>query len=335
MARSGSPLTVRVAALGAAALALCLAAVVLSVPGSAAGAGGNDGDGGDAASPTTSRLRIVTYNAGAKLDVDTALRDIAKLMARDPDVIALQELASPAKRRLIRETYIDCEGCVWGGNIPGPPVPGETPVLYRLDRLELKDYGSVQVTEPTYVGKAGAGPSTINAKFVNWVRLSDLRSGRPVYVLNNHTVPSVQAKSGGPNRRFEERLKLYRKHMRGLQTMVREITAQKWGLVFVTGDLNVNFRRDRVLAPAMFPYRMLGEVGLKASYEAVREPQNGTHTLRSGVDTRLIDYVYYLPRRTLTPTALKILWGFSSDHRPLMVDFEVVGVPPAPGTSAS
>ena len=327
MARSGSPLTIRVVAVCAAALTLCLAVSGLSAAGSA---GGEDG----AADPTTTRLRIVTYNAGAKLDPDTAMQDLAKLMAKDPDVIALQELASPDKRRAIRETYIDCEGCVWGANMPGPPVPGETPVLYRTDRFELKGSGSVQVTEPTYVGKAGAGPSTINAKFVNWVHLSDLRSGRPVYVLNNHTVPSVQAKSGAPNRRFDERLKLFRKHMRGLQTMVRDITAQGWGLVFVAGDLNVNFRRDRVLAPAMFPYRMLGDVGLKASYEAVREPQNGTHTLRSGVDTRLIDYVYFLPRASVTPSGLKILWGFSSDHRPLMVDFDVTGVRTAPGTSA-
>lgn len=325
MARSGSPLTIRVAAVCAAAVTLCLAATGLSAAGSA---GGDDG----AADPTTTRLRIVTYNAGAKLAVDTALQDLAKLMAKDPDVIALQEMASPEKRRAIRELYVDCEGCVWGANMPALPVPGETPVLYRTDRFELKDYGSVQVTEPTYVGKAGAGPSTINAKFVNWVRLSDLRSGRPVYVLNNHTVPSVQAKSGAPNHRFDERLKLFRKHMRGLQSLVLDITQQKWGLVFVTGDLNVNFRRDRVLAPAMFPYRMLGDVGLQASYEAVREPLNGTHTLRSGVDTRLIDYVYFLPRRSMTPSSLKILWGFSSDHRPLMVDFEVTGIAPAPGT---
>jgi endonuclease/exonuclease/phosphatase (EEP) superfamily protein YafD len=321
--RSGPPLTARVAALCAAALALCLAVGGLSAADGA-------GDDGAAPEPTTSRLRIVTYNADALLDPETAMLDLEKIMGKDPDVIALQELASPDKRRAIRERYIDCDGCVWGANMPGPAVPGETPVLYRTDRFELKDSGSVQVTEPTYVGKAGAGPSTINAKFINWVHLSDLRSGRPVYILNNHTVPSVQDKSGGPNRGFPERLQLFRKHMRGLQSLVREITAQKWGLVFVTGDLNVNFRRDRVLAPAMFPYRMLGDVGLEASYEAVREPPVGTHTLRSGNDTRLIDYVYFLPRPSVTASALKILWGLSSDHRPLMVDFDVkVATPPA------
>lgn len=326
MARSGSPLTARVAALGAAALALCLAAAGSSM----ADGAGRDGD----PAATMSPLRIITYNADAQLDPETALQDLERLMGRDPDVIALQEMASPDKRRAIREKYIDCEGCVWGANMPGPPVPGETPVLYRTDRFELKDSGSVQVTEPTYVGKRGAGPSTINAKYINWVRLTDLRSGRPLYVLNNHTVPSVQAKSGGPNRNAPERLKLLRKHLRGVQTLVREITDKNWGLVFVTGDLNVNFRRDRVLAPSIFPYSMLGEVGLRASYETVREPRSGTHTLPSGNDTRLIDYVYYLPRRSLTATQLKVLRGVSSDHRPLMVDFEVEGSNSSTGTPA-
>lgn len=321
MAHSGTPLTARLAALGAAALAVCLATAGSGTAGAAGpdrGAG-RDGDPATTASP----LRIITYNAEAKLDVDTAMADLARLMARDPDVIALQELANPDKRRAIRETYIDCEGCVWAANMPGPAVPGETPVLYRADRFELKGSGSVQVTEPTYVGKRGAGPSTINAKYINWVRLTDLQSGRPLYVLNNHTVPSVQAKSGGPNRRAPERLKLLRKHLQGVQTMVSEITAKNWGLVFVTGDLNVNFRRDRVLAPRIFPYSMFGEVGLRATYETIREPRSGTHTLRTGNDTRLIDYVYYLPRRSVTPVELKILRGTSSDHRPLMVDFEL------------
>ena len=67
----------------------------------------------------------------------------------------------------------------------------------------------------------------------------------------------------------------------------------------------------------------LGEVGLEASYQALGEPTLGTHTLSSGVDTRLIDYVYYLPRTSLTPQAQRVMRGRASDHRPLVVDFDV------------
>ncbi|MCB0896904.1 MAG: hypothetical protein KDB43_16305 [Nocardioidaceae bacterium] len=316
MARSVSSLARSAAAIGAGVLTLCLAAT------SAPAAHGVPGGAGSAPLPTKP-LRIITYNTEAHLDPPTAMEDLAVLMRRHPDIVSLQEMASPEKRRMIRETYVDCEGCVWGTNMPGPPVPGETPILYRADRFELKDSGSVQVTEPTYVGPAGAGPSTINAKFVNWVRLTDLETGRPVYVLNNHAVPSVQSKTGGPNRRSPARLKIYRQHMDGLQSLLRDITEHHWGLVFVTGDLNVNFRRDRVLEPKIFPYRKLGEVGLEASYQALSEPSIGTHTLRSGNDTRLIDYVYFLPRKPLQPAGQHIVRGLASDHRPLVVDFDV------------
>jgi endonuclease/exonuclease/phosphatase (EEP) superfamily protein YafD len=142
-------------------------------------------------------------------------------------------------------------------------------------------------------------------------------------VLNNHTVPSVQGRDGGPNRRSPERLDIYRTHMEGLQNLVRPIEEQGLGLVFVTGDLNVNYRRDSVLAPEMFPYHRMGEVGLEASYQALGQPAIGTHVLRSGNDSRLIDYVYFQPGSRLQAYDQRVLTGFASDHRPLLVEFQV------------
>jgi endonuclease/exonuclease/phosphatase (EEP) superfamily protein YafD len=315
VARSVTPFAARTTALGAAVLALSLAV--------SSTASGSEQADDTVAEATSSTVRVITYNAGAKLKPSTAMADMRSIMAKDPDVVTLQEMANPKKRKKIRARYIDCEGCVWGANMPGPPVPGETPVLYRTDRFDLVESGTVKVSDATYVGKAGAGPSTINAKYVNWVRLTDERTGRTVYVLNNHTVPSVQGKSGGPNRRAPKRLKLYRKHMSGLQSLVRDISENRWGLVFVTGDLNVNYRRDRELQPGMFPYSTLGEVGLQASYQAIREPKTGTHVLRNGNDKRLIDYVYFLPRKSIEAKQQYILKHYASDHRPLLVDFSV------------
>lgn len=316
MARSVTPFAARTTALGAVVVALSLTV------GSMAVADSQRSD--DTASEVaTSRVRVITYNAGAKLRPSTAMSDMRALMAKAPDIVTLQEMASAKKRKRIREKYIDCYDCVWGANMPGPPVPGETPVLYRTDRFDLVESGSVKVTDPTYVGKAGAGPSTINAKYVNWVRLTDKRTGRAVYVLNNHTVPSVQGRSGGPNQRARKRLSIYRKHMSGLQNLVRDISENRWGLVFVTGDLNVNYRRDREIQPGLFPYRRLGDVGLRASYRAIREPRIGTHVLRNGNDKRLIDYVYFKPRKSIKADRQVILRGYASDHRPLLVDFDV------------
>lgn len=291
-------------------------------PAQAAGGGSPQGE-----SQASTNLRFVTYNASAQVDPGPALDDVRRILATHPDIVTLQEMASGEKRRLIRERFLDCPNCTWDGYLPGPPVPGETPILYRADRFTLVDADSVQVTEATYVGSWGAGPSTIRAKYVNWVRLLDNRTGRMVNVLNNHTVPSVQGKSGEPNRRSPARLKIYRKHLAGVQDLVRTFVAESQGLVFVTGDLNVNYRRDRVLTPTMFPYHRFGEVGLKASYEPLGEPTIGTHVLRSGNDARLIDYVYFLPSAPLQPYDQQVLTGYHSDHRPLLVDFQVAGRP--------
>jgi endonuclease/exonuclease/phosphatase (EEP) superfamily protein YafD len=149
-----------------------------------------------------------------------------------------------------------------------------------------------------------------------------------IHVLNNHTVPSVQGKGGGPNYELPKRLKLYRKHMAGVQRLVRHITKRyPWGLVFVVGDLNVNYRRDRVVAPSIFPYRRLGNVGLCASYRVLGEPRRGTHVLASGNDTRLIDHIYFKPRRSLVPSRQRIMTGLASDHRPLLVTFKLRYLP--------
>ena len=314
MAHSGAPLP-RGSALLAAVLVGCLTAAAPSAA-DGSGRGGHE-------VRATAQLRIVTYNTGSRLRPGTAMKDLATLMSKHPDVVSLQELASPEKRARIREKYVACDRCRWGAKMPRRPVPGETPVLYRSDRFDLVGSGSMEVTPPTYVGAAGAGPRTISAKYVNWVHLRDLRTGRPLFVLNNHAVPSVEDRSGGPNHRYPRRLKLFRQHMNSLQDLVDRITRKPWGLVFVTGDLNVNFRRDRVLAPPMFPYRKLGEVGLRSSYQALHAPRVGTHSLPSGVDVRLIDYVYFLPRRSIEPSAQRVLRGFASDHRPLVVDFDV------------
>ena len=313
MARSVSPVAARVALLGVAVLTLSLMSSTTSAaPGAMHGHAKH------------STFSVATYNAEARQSPARTMRSLARILDTEADIVALQEMASGKKRKLVRERFLDCKRCVWDAYMPRPASRGETPLLFRSPHFRLEASGTKQVTKATYVGRAGAGPSTIGAKYVTWVRLRDLRSGRVVHVLNNHTVPSVQGRGGGPNYRLPKRLKLYRKHMAGVQSLVRQMTRRyRWGLVFVVGDLNVNYRRDRVVTPSIFPYRRLGDVGLRASYRALGEPRMGTHKLASGRGTRLIDHVYFRPRRSLDPLRQRIMTGLASDHRPLLVTFKV------------
>jgi endonuclease/exonuclease/phosphatase (EEP) superfamily protein YafD len=208
--------------------------------------------------------------------------------------------------------------------MPQSAVPGGTPILFRKRQYRLEHAGTRQVSEATAVGGSGAGPSRIRAKYINYVRLTERRTGRTVWVLNNHTVPSVQGDGGRPNRKHSKRLRLYRQHMAGLSALVQRFE-RRGGLVFATGDFNVNHRTDRRAQARMFPYATMRAVGMRASYVPLGQPSRGTHVLTNGRGTRLIDYVHHLPRPKLWPRTQRILRGYASDHRPLLVHYEIAG----------
>jgi exonuclease III len=270
--------------------------------------------------PPPAPVRVATFNTASFQRVRPAVRDIKQVAALGTEVITLQEMSSGKRRAAVQAALVDCETCVYAMYVaPGGPVPAGTPILYRKDRFTLRAAGSVKVTDATYVGPKGAGPSTIRPKFVNWVRLKDQLTKRQLYVLNNHTVPTVQAADGGPNGNTA-RLRIYRKHMAGLTALVRQLRADKQAPMFVTGDFNVNFRTDRVVAASIFPYATLGLVSGHASYELLGEPEEGTHVLPSGFDKRLIDQVYVIAGGAVVPTAQQILTDVSSDHRPMILE---------------
>jgi endonuclease/exonuclease/phosphatase family metal-dependent hydrolase len=274
--------------------------------------------------PVTSTVKIATYNSAAATRTDRAVADIIRLAAVS-DVVALQEMGSAKRRSAVAASLLDCETCAFDGYMPVPAVPGSTPILWNSERFALKGSGTRQVTQDTYVGRAGAGPSTLRAKYINYVLLRDRTTSVKFYVLNNHAVPTVQGKGGGANRKHPKRLALYRQHMEGLKSMVNEFVRPNRA-VFIAGDLNVNYRRDRIVKDRLFPYSNLGEVGVQASHAVLGEPSIGTHVLGSGNSGRLIDYVSYLRHQAVTPLAQQVHTGYSSDHRPLVVDFKLTSL---------
>ena len=266
-------------------------------------------------------VRMVTYNIRSKLHHRPVLADLRRLARSGTDVVALQEMGSATRRAAVRRALVDCNRCAWDAFMPQEAPRGATPILYRTDVLRFVDAHSRLATEAADVGRSGAGPRRMSAKYVNWVHLRVRATGRDLYVVNNHTVPTVQGRDGKPNERYPRRVALYRAHMKVLAKVVDRLTGD--GAVFVTGDLNVNYRRDRVVQAAAFPYHVLGRLGLRASYAPLGMPPIGTHVRPNGGDTRLIDYVYFTPHRWLVPRRQAVLREFSSDHRPLSVTFQV------------
>lgn len=265
-------------------------------------------------------LSVATYNVRHRIAGRTTAADVTKLARRGLDIISLQEMGSRTKRDAVLDAVVDCRRCGYDAYMPSRSAMAAVPILYRRDTFRLLDSGTEPVSRRTFVGSSGAGPRFISAKYVNWVKLRELRTGRVVYVLNSHAVASVQGKRGLATHKRSARLSLYRRHMVVLQRLVEEFQ-QRRVTILVTGDLNVNYRRDRVMQDPRFPYARLGKVGLEASYEALGEPRRGTHDRGRGRDDRLIDYVYHSPWRKFRPTDQQILMGFSSDHRPLQVTY--------------
>ena len=269
--------------------------------------------------PPPEPVRIASFNTAAFLGVKKAVADVQRVAQTGADVIALQEMSSFDRRQAVRAALVDCATCVYGIYVaPGGPVPAGTPILYRRDRFWLLEAGSVKVTDAVRVGSRGAGPEVIRPKYVNWVRLKDMKTRRQVYVLNNHTVPTVQAPGGGPNSNTA-RLTIYRKHMKGLLAVAGQLRS-RGGAVVVTGDFNVNYRTDRVVGYRWFPYAALHTLNVRASFELLGEPALGTHILPSGFDMRLIDYVSVMDHRVISALGQQILVGLNSDHRPMVVD---------------
>lgn len=304
-------------------LLLCLLAVCLTPALAATAAAPAAPAGAARAEPAVASLRFATLNTAASLSVRKAVSDIRTVLEQDPDVVTLQEMSSWEKRVKVREKFVDCGRCEYDAFIPVPAVQGGQPILWRSDTFELVDQGWDQVTEDTWVGEQGAGPATIRAKYIVWVRLRELTTGRQLYVLNNHFVPTVQAEDGGRNSNTR-RIAIYQKHMNALRTKVEGIQ-DSGRSVFVTGDFNVNYRKDKIERDTAFPYYNMGLVDVRASYYALGEPRTGTHVLSNGFDLRLIDYVHFWARRMVVPQAQRIMLGLNSDHRPLVTDFELLG----------
>jgi endonuclease/exonuclease/phosphatase family metal-dependent hydrolase len=266
----------------------------------------------------TAHIQVASYNTASHIRTRRAVGDVVRLAETGADVLGLQEMASPDRRARVARRLVACGDCRFRAFVPRGAVPGSMPILYRAHRFHLLGSGSRQITDATRVGSRGAGPAVLRARYVNWVHLRERRTGRSLFVLNTHAVPTVQGESGGPNTRQPRRLAIYRKHMRGVQEMIRRFE-RRGARVFLTGDLNVNYRTDCRRAAHLFPYHRLGEVGMRASYRALGMPERGTHVLPNGSDRRLIDYVYYLPHRSARPEEQHVLHGYSSDHRPLLV----------------
>ena len=235
------------------------------------------------------------------------------------------------RRNAVRAELVDCATCEFRAYMPDGSGPAEVPFLFRASAFELVGKGTEQVSEATYVGPDGAGGSTMGPKYLTYVQLRHVATGRDIYVINSHAVPSVQGPSGGPNYGNPERLALFRQHMDGLVAMVSTVRGhRRRGLRHRRLQRQLPPRRRRAGQDLPRTHRMK-QIGMYASYKYAGSPALGS---QEGT-TRLIDQVASSGSAGVAVQDQSILTGYSSDHRPVRIRYAVAPAPAPPGARHS
>jgi endonuclease/exonuclease/phosphatase family metal-dependent hydrolase len=172
---------------------------------------------------------IATWNVGDGKDASKA-DGLDRLARHGADVIGLQECGD--REQMLKRW---CEQNGWemfAGSLPGAP---SVPILSNPRAVKATHSGTTPATPATFVGRAGAGPSTMKPKVWNRVRFA--ADGVEVVVINGHLVPSVYL----PRRR-----KLARRQIAVLAEMVERREGKV--PVVAVGDFNMK-PGDRLTKP--------------------------------------------------------------------------------------
>jgi endonuclease/exonuclease/phosphatase family metal-dependent hydrolase len=273
-----------------------------------------------AAVPTVSAesFNVTTWNSefSNKKNIGT---EITKL-GTNSDIIGVQEAHKPSQRKNIKSKLL-CSSCKYAGYVKDYSYNGSSaasvPILWNKSKFSLVKKGYAKLSSK----KTGINDTTkhheVSAKYVTWVRLKDKATLNELYVLNLHTVASVED-NGAPNKN-KTRLKLYNQEMDVLVSKLKEF--KKTGLpIIVMGDFNVDYRTDSVVKNSAFPFARLGALDFHSSYERLgfNDIDAGTHGSKQG--GIIIDYVFTLTHNKMTVNNEYIDSDtYGSDHHPVSV----------------
>jgi exonuclease III len=281
--------------------------------------------------PATEPLRIISWNVFFKNSRSNFEDALAEFEAREIDIVGFQELSSNGKPDALVEAT-GCPSCFYDVWKPGAPGEGgNVSIMWRRDRFSVAENRSGPMQYAVRVHgredvEDGAGGTRTTTKYITYVLLKDAWTGQSLWVMNAHALPSVEGRCGHPSQR-ERRLELYELMMNTLADRIQT----KAKPVFVTGDFNVNYRCDRNVRHAQFPWSTLNalEPPVKSNWQWHEEagrslPQVGTHNPHEG-GRRLIDYVFAKEHPLVSYRGSQI-WQhrrFGSDHAPVRATYRL------------
>lgn len=258
--------------------------------------------------PTSRVITIATWNANYN---NTVAAVVAHIKQIDADVIGLQEMGNVGHATAILDGVTECPKCAYARYFPKEHNAHACPILYKKAKFKRLDEGSFKVNDAKVIEDGGSRQNLLEKATV-WVKLEDLETQARFFVSNNHLVPSVE-KDGKPFPGREERLAMFAEHMDGIVKTIDKAQDQELP-IFITGDFNVNYRKDKQAQSPVFPYARFKAKNVFANWYYLGAKANeGTHD----TGTRLIDYVHASKSKLVEPKAYAILPKGNSDHNPV------------------
>jgi hypothetical protein len=258
--------------------------------------------------PTTiaPTLRVFQLNIRHGLSPSAWAADARKATTM-ADITDFQE-ASEASDRAALTSMLSSIGWGWWFPTKGGV---ELPIAWNASLYSMVSTRSVM----THAGQSGVTP----ARYINTVILRQNATDRLVAVINTHTLNKGAPEGGRYTNSRTDRLKTHIAKLRSEILLAQQTTPY----VIATGDLNVNYLRDRELKAPGLPTNVLGPV--------VNFDMPIGSTWNAGIS--LLDYVM-TPKRAdgLQRVNGAIVSGFGTDHKGVNVGYVFPGDPTTPGT---
>lgn len=149
----------------------------------------------------------------------------------------------------------------WPANIKTMSVFPPQPFSFDSNVWDLVDMDGVLAYEASFVGKDGAGPSTLTERYVQWLHLKRKGRGGHLHLFNVHAPPSIQVPLQDEDGAEVSRDELHETLMGAIADKVESVTTP----VLVQGDMNCTWNHQNL--------DVFRQIGL----DLYNNPGEGTH----------------------------------------------------------
>lgn len=221
-----------------------------------------------AASPETfvsSSAPVTIGSWNTYVDNKNKIGEIVPKYLSSADIIGMQEVHTTTERNSVKNNLL-CSTCAYEGVMyknknKGKKIDprGGYPIIWKKGMF--KRIGSYHLKKAA--SELKEGKIKFKARYIAWVTLQDMRTGKRFIVVNTHTYAKVE-KNGGTYGHKKVNAG-YTKQMTTLVSVLKSLQKQNVP-IFVVGDLNVDYKTDDG-SMRWFPYANLTPLGFVSNWK--------------------------------------------------------------------